>query len=379
VDAAELKTDLVARARVLGFDPVRIAPAELAREIGAGLEAHLAAGYHGDMDWLAREPARRMTPKGLWPEVRSVILLGMNYGPETNPLDDPSNRDTGVISVYARGADYHDLLKKRLRELGRWLAEASGSELKIFVDTAPVMEKPLAAAAGLGWQGKHTNLVSRDFGSWLFLAAIFCAIELPSDPPETDHCGHCRRCLDSCPTAAFPEPYRIDARRCISYLTIEHRGPIPVEFRAKIGNRIYGCDDCLAVCPWNKFARRTAELAFHARAELGAPLLSELAALDESGFRRLFAGSPVKRVGRARFLRNVLISLGNSGSLASVAAVEERLDDEHPLVRGTAVWALAELDPVRCRHAAASRAPRETDPAVRAEWLAASVQGRSLP
>jgi epoxyqueuosine reductase len=347
---------------------VRITPAELAPEIGAGLLEWLGAGNQGEMGWMEREPARRMTPRGLWPEARSVILLGINYGPETNPLEVASNRDTGIISAYARGDDYHDVVKKRLKTLGRWLHAVSGAELKVFVDTAPVMEKPLAAAAGLGWQGKHTNLVSRAFGSWLFLAEIFIAVELPADPPESDHCGQCRRCLDACPTAAFPEPYRLDARRCISYLTIEHQGPIAAEFRVRMGTRIYGCDDCLAVCPWNKFARRTGELAFHARPELTAPLLTELAALDDDAFRRLFARSPIKRVGRARFVRNVLIALGNCGNPETAAIVERRLDDESPLVRGMAVWALAQLDPERAARCALDRARLEGDPAVRAEW-----------
>jgi epoxyqueuosine reductase len=368
VDAAKLKRELIARARDLGFDTVRIAPAELAPEIGTGLQAWLQAGSQGEMGWMEREPDRRMTPRGLWPDARSVIVLGTNYGPETNPLDAAANREAGVISAYARGDDYHDIIKKRLKTLGRWLHAASGAELKVFVDTAPIMEKPLAASAGLGWQGKHTNLVSREFGSWLFLAEIFTAVELPPDPPESDHCGQCRRCLDACPTAAFPLPYRIDARRCISYLTIEHKGPIPAEFRAKMGNRIYGCDDCLAVCPWNKFARRTGELAFHARPELTAPLLMELAALDDDAFRRLFARSPIKRVGRARFVRNVLIALGNCGDPEAAAIVEQRLDDESPLVRGMAVWALARLDPERADHCALDRAGLEGDAEVRAEW-----------
>jgi epoxyqueuosine reductase len=262
------------------------------------------------------------------------------------------------------------VIKGRLKQLGHWLHHATGAELKIFVDTAPVMEKPLAQAAGLGWQGKHTNLVSRDFGSWLFLAEIYSAAELPADPPEQDHCGLCRRCLDSCPTDAFPAPYRLDARRCISYLTIEHKGPIPAEFRAPIGNRIYGCDDCLAVCPWNKFARRTNELAFHARAELEAPLLQELAGLDDAAFRKLFAGSPIKRIGRARFVRNVLIALGNTGSAGSASTAAQLLADPAPLVRGMAVWALARLDPRKAASSALQLAPQEADPTVLAEWHA---------
>jgi epoxyqueuosine reductase len=371
---AELKAALAARARAAGFDILRVTAAELAPAIGAELDSFLAADCHGDMGWLARDPERRRTPRGLWPEAQSVVVLGTNYGPETDPLAEYPDPAIGLISVYARGDDYHDVLKRRLKALGAWLAQASGAEVKIFVDTAPVMEKPLAAAAGLGWQGKHTNLVSRDFGSWLFLAEIYSAALLPPDSAHADHCGQCRRCLDACPTAAFPAPYRLDARRCISYLTIEHKGPIPVEFRAPIGNRIYGCDDCLAVCPWNKFARRTGELAFHARAELTQPQLAELARLDDPGFRRLFARSPVKRIGRARFLRNVLIAIGNSGAAALVAAVTPHLDDEHALVRGMAVWALARLDPERCTRVAADRMLRETDATVQSEWRTALGQ-----
>jgi epoxyqueuosine reductase len=370
VDAAELKRALIAKAHETGFDAVRVTPAVLAPKIGVDFETYLAAGYHGDMAWLERDPERRQHPQALWPDARSVIVLGSNYGPETNPLEATQNPETGNISVYARGRDYHDLVKRRLKALGQWLHRESGAALKVFVDTAPVMEKPLAAAAGIGWQGKHTNLVSREFGSWLFLAEIFTAVDLPPDPPEHDHCGNCRRCLDACPTEAFPAPYRLDARRCISYLTIEHKGVIPTEFRVKLGNRIYGCDDCLAVCPWNKFARRTGELAFHARAELEAPLLTVLADLDDEGFRRLFAGSPIKRIGRVRFLRNVLIALGNSGAVEAAATVERRLADDAPLVRGMAVWALSLLDPERLASAAA-RAEEEPEPSVAAEWQSA--------
>jgi epoxyqueuosine reductase len=370
VDAAELKREIVEHATAAGFDVVRVAAAELAPEIGRGLEGYIAAGHHGDMAWLARDPERRMQPRALWPEARSVIVLGINYGPQTNPLDPPLPPDRGIISVYAQGQDYHDVVKKRLKALGRWLHQRTGAELKVFVDTAPVMEKPLAQAAGLGWQGKHTNLVSRDFGSWLFLAEIFTALELPPDAPEADHCGQCRRCLDACPTAAFPAPYRIDARRCISYLTIEEKGPIAREFRAAIGNRIYGCDDCLAVCPWNKFAVRTAEYAFLPRNELTAPRLAELAGLDDTGFRKLFTKSPIKRIGRDRFLRNVLIALGNTGEAALAPVAAHHLGDPSPLVRGMAVWALARLDPNRLAASTEFRAA-ETDADVLAEWDAA--------
>jgi epoxyqueuosine reductase len=367
VDAAELKTRIADRARALGFDAVGFTRAELAPEIAKGLELYLGAGHHGDMDWLARDPERRRHPQGLWPEARSVIVLGMNYGPADDPLAVLERKDRAAISVYAQNRDYHDIVKRRLKEVGRWLAAETGTALKVFVDTAPVMEKPLAAAAGIGWQGKHTNLVSRDFGSWLFLGEIFTTLDLPPDAPEIDHCGNCTACHDICPTAAFPAPYKLDARRCISYLTIEHKGPIPAEFRAAMGNRIYGCDDCLTVCPWNKFARQTKELAFAPRAELTAPRLAELAMLDDAAFRARFSGSPIKRIGRDRFVRNVLIALGNSGDPGAAAAAETLLADASPLVRGMAVWALARLAPERLAKFDALRAV-EANPEVLAEW-----------
>jgi epoxyqueuosine reductase len=366
---AELKAALIAEARALGFDAVRVTRADLAQEISTGLDGYIAAGNHGDMDWLAREPERRRHPKGLWREARSVIVLGVNYGPETDPLDGLKHKDKGVVASYALGKDYHDVVKKRLKALGRWLGDASGVPLKVFVDTAPVMEKPLAQAAGLGWQGKHTNLVSRDFGSWLFLGEIFTAADLPPDEAEIDHCGNCNACQEICPTAAFPAPYRLDARRCISYLTIEHKGPIPPEFRVPMGNRIYGCDDCLAVCPWNKFASRTAELAFAPRAALTGARLADLAMLDDAAFRTAFAGSPIKRIGRDRFVRNVLIAIGNSG-LAELAAVAEGLlGDPSPLVRGMVVWALSRLSP----HTLSGCGASETDTHVLAEWALAAA------
>jgi epoxyqueuosine reductase len=363
VAADNLKARIVEQAKALGFDAVRITRAELAPEIRQGLDAYLEAGRHGGMDWLARDPERRRHPRGLWPEARSVIVLGTNYGPATDPLEALEHTELAAISVYAAGKDYHDVIKRRLKALGRWLAAESGAPLKVFVDTAPVLEKPLAQAAGLGWQGKHTNLVSREFGSWLFLGEIFIACELPPDEPETDHCGSCSACQDICPTAAFPAPYQLDARRCISYLTIEHKGPIPVEFRAAMGNRIYGCDDCLAVCPWNKFASQTAELAFHPREELTAPRLTDLAMLDDAAFRALFAGSPIKRIGRDRFVRNVLIAIGNSASPDLAIVAESLLGDASPLVRGMAVWALARLDPRACQAVQRRRAD-EADPHV---------------
>jgi epoxyqueuosine reductase len=321
------------------------------------------------MDWLAANPERRMDPQALWPGVRSIIMLGVNYGPDENPLEMLARRSHGAISVYAQGDDYHDVIKKRLKALARWFAAASGDELKVFVDTAAVMEKPLAQAAGLGWQGKHTNLVSREFGSWLFLGAIYSASDLPRDAAEQDHCGSCRACQDICPTAAFPAPYKLDARRCISYLTIENKGPIPHEFRKAIGNRIYGCDDCLAVCPWNKFAQEGREAKLAARAELRAPSLAELARLDDAAFRALFAKSPVKRIGRDRFVRNVLIAIGNADDPSLAPEAEHLLDDANPLVRGAAVWALSQLMPREGFEALASQAiGAEADEGVRAEW-----------
>jgi epoxyqueuosine reductase len=295
------------------------------------------------MEWMAETAARRGDPRVLWPEVRSIVMLAMNYGPDRDPLELLSRPDRGAISVYARHRDYHDVIKGRLKEVAQKLAARSGAEVKVFVDTAPVTEKPLAAAAGIGWQGKHTCLVSRDFGAWLFLGSIFTTAALAPDAAEPDRCGSCRACLDICPTDAFPAPYRIDARRCISYLTIELKGPIPREFRKAIGNRVYGCDDCLAVCPWNKFAREASEAKLAAREELREPRLADLLALDDAGFRALFSGSPVKRIGRDRFVRNVLIAAGNSGEAALVPRVRDLLGDASPLVRGAAVWALSEL------------------------------------
>jgi epoxyqueuosine reductase len=320
---------------------------------------------------MARNADRRGDPHTLWEDTRAIVMLGVNYGPHDDPLAILRERLCGAISVYAQGDDYHDLIKPRLKALGRWLIENAGGDVKVFVDTAPVMEKPLAQAAGLGWQGKHTNLVSRAHGSWLFLGAIFTTLDLPPDIPERDYCGTCRACLDICPTAAFPAPYRLDARRCISYLTIEHKGPIPRALRPLIGNRIYGCDDCLAVCPWNKFAQAGHEAKLAARAALRAPRLAELARLDDAGFRALFAKSAVKRIGRVRFVRNVLIAIGNSGNAALASEAERLLDDPSPLVRGAAIWALGRLDLARLERQGAERRAAETDPDVAAEWNAA--------
>ena len=327
------------------------------------------------MDWLAGTAARRTDPQVLWPDARTVLMLGMNYGPDRDPLGILKERTAGAISVYAQGDDYHELIKSRLKALARWLVANAGGDVKVFVDTAAVMEKPLAASAGLGWQGKHTNLVSRENGSWLFLGAIFTTLELPPDAPEADHCGTCQACLDICPTNAFPAPYRLDARRCISYLTIEHKGPIPRELRALMGNRIYGCDDCLAVCPWNKFAQAGRESKLAARDALRAPKLAELARLDDAAFRALFSKSPVKRVGRDRFVRNVLIAIGNSGDVTLASEAERLLDDPSPLVRGAAVWALGSLDSTRLAALAGKRS-REPDAAVQKEWHAALLHSR---
>jgi epoxyqueuosine reductase len=369
-----LKTALAEAASGLGFDAIGITRPDAIPQAAGRLRAFLEAGAHGDMAWLADKVQRRESPAAMWPEVRSVIMLGVNYGPDDDPLAILSERSRGGISVYARGDDYHDIIKPRLKTLARWLIEKAGGDVKVFVDTAAVMEKPLAAAAGIGWQGKHTNLVSRRFGSWLFLGAIFTTLDLPSDAPEDDHCGNCHACLDVCPTAAFPGPYRLDARRCISYLTIEHKGPIPRELRAPIGNRIYGCDDCLAVCPWNKFAVAGHEAKLAAREALRAPRLADLARLDDAAFRALFAKSPVKRLGRTRFIRNVLIAIGNSDDATLAAEAERLLDDASPLVRGAAIWALGRLEPARLARAAATRRAAEGDPDVMAEWTA-SISG----
>jgi len=335
------------------------------------LREFLAAGAHGDMDWMAAKAERRGDPRLLWPDVGSDVRLGVNYGPPGDPLAILKRRSRGAISVYAQGDDYHDVIKPRLKKLGRWLIEQAGGDIKVFVDTAAVMEKPLAEAAGLGWQGKHTNLVSLDLGSWLFLGAIFTTLDLPLDAPVRDHCGSCHACLDVCPTAAFPAPYQLDARRCISYLTIEHKGAIPRELRPLMGNRIYGCDDCLAVCPWNKFAQAGRELRLRARENLRAPPLAELARLDDLGFRALFAKSAIKRIGRNRFVRNVLIAIGNSGDQNLAGEAERLLGDASPLVRGAAVWALGRLDRARLLQNAARQRAAESDVEVSAEWTAA--------
>jgi len=363
---SESREDLIrAEALRLGFDACRFARVDAPWPAAARLAEFVAAGRHGEMGWIADSAQRRAHPNAMWADARSAVMLGVNYGPDAKPLATLAEPTRGAISVYAQGDDYHDLIKSRLKALARWMQAQFGGELKVFVDTAPLMEKPLAAQAGLGWQGKHTNLVSREFGSWLFLGSILTVLELAADDPSTDHCGACRACLDVCPTAAFPAPYQLDARRCISYLTIELKGPIPRDLRALLGNRIYGCDDCLAVCPWNKFAQAGRELRLAAREALRRPALAELAALDDAAFRTLFAKSPVKRIGRDRFVRNVLYAIGNSGAPELAGVAQARLDDASPLVRGAAVWALSRL-----LDAAAFEALRgpETDPSVLDEW-----------
>jgi epoxyqueuosine reductase len=364
-----LKQALVDQARALGFDAVGITSPDSIPQAAPRLAQFLADGHQGTMEWMAANADRRADPRVLWPEVRSVIMLGINYGPDVDPRTILAHRDRGAISVYAQGDDYHELIKPRLKTLARWLIGEAGGDVKVFVDTAPVMEKPLAEAAGLGWQGKHTNLVSRELGSWLLLGAIFTTLEFSRDAAMVDHCGSCRACLDSCPTDAFPAPYRLDARRCISYLTIEHKGPIPREFRQKIGNRIYGCDDCLAACPWNKFAQAGREAKLTAREHLRAPSLRELAQLDDAGFRALFSKSPVKRIGRDRFIRNVLIAIGNAGDIELASTATRLLADPSALVRGAAVWALSRLLPSDEFEALATyHLGREADEIVQREW-----------
>jgi len=340
-----LEQRLKAEALRLGFAACAIAPADAAPRSAERLRQWLDAGHHGDMLWMAERAGQRGSPQALWPDVRSVIMLGMSYAPGRDPLALADVRDRGRISVYAQGRDYHDVVKKGLKALARWLVEQQPGALKVFVDTAPVMEKPLAEAAGLGWQGKHSNLVSRMHGSWLFLGAIYSEIALAPDMPEKDHCGSCTACQAACPTDAFPAPYVVDARRCISYLTIEHKGPIPEALRAGIGNRIYGCDDCLAVCPWNKFAEvAAANRAFVGRAELAAPELGDLLALDDAGFREIFAGSPIKRIGRNRMVRNAAIAAGNSGDRGLIGRLRPLTDDEDAVVAEAARWAIERLE-----------------------------------
>ncbi|WP_244465713.1 tRNA epoxyqueuosine(34) reductase QueG [Devosia chinhatensis] len=368
LDPQKLIAELRSRAQALGFDAFGIARADARPDLPDKLAHALAEGWHADMDWMAETETRRADPRRLWDEARSVILLGVNYGPDTDPMTLLSQPDIGIISAYARNRDYHDIIKGRLKEVAGLLAQRAGADVKVFVDTAPLMEKPLAEAAGLGWQGKHSVLVSRDFGSWLFLGAILTSLDLPADKPGTQSCGSCTRCLDICPTNAFPAPFRLDARKCLAYYSVEHKGAIPRQFRRPMGNRVYGCDDCLAVCPWNKFASISREAKLRSRPEFERPALAELVQLDDAGFRALFSGSPVKRIGQARFLRNVLICIGNSGDAGHVPAVLDRLDDASPLVRGAAIWALRRLDPERADGLRQAHLAREGDETVRAEW-----------
>ncbi len=370
ISTSDAPEDLIrARALALGFDICRFTPIPDAWPAAARLAEFVAEGRHGEMEWMPQTADRRSHPRAMWPQARSAIMVGMNYGPVGDPLSILGETTKASISVYAQGDDYHQLIKGRLKNLSSWLQSRFAGKVKVFVDTAPLLEKPLAEQAGMGWQGKHTNLVSREFGSWLFLGSILTTLELASDAVETTTCGTCQACLDICPTNAFPAPYQLDARRCISYLTIELTGPVPREFRAALGNRIYGCDDCLAVCPWNKFAQVAAEQRLHARETLKAPSLADLARLDDAGFRTLFAKSPVKRIGRDQFVRNVLYAIGNSGEPALAAAAERLLGDPSSLVRGAAVWALSLLlEPEAFDNLRAERA--EAEPSVLAEWAA---------
>ncbi|GAB5373875.1 MAG: tRNA epoxyqueuosine(34) reductase QueG [Acuticoccus sp.] len=354
-----------------GFGAVAVLdPATFDTRAGERLAAALQAGHHGQMDWLATTRERRAHPHALWAEVRSVVMLGFNYGPTEDPLADLARTERGVISVYARGRDYHDVMKGRMKTLAGRLCARFGGDVKVFVDTAPVLEKPLAQAAGLGWQGKHTNLVSREFGSWLFLGALFTTLELPPDAPHADRCGRCRRCLDICPTKAFPAPYKLDARRCLAYLTVEAPGMIPRRYRAAMGNRIFGCDDCLAVCPWNRFAKTAHDMKIVPRETNQPAPLEELAALDEGAFRKRYSGTPVRRLGRERFVRNVMVAAGNAKDPALAATIRARTADEAPQVRAAAAWAARQaLPPQEAEALAAARLPAEHDASVIAEWL----------
>ena len=366
-DPAAIKSALAEEARGHGFDAFGIVRPDTAPELKKRLADYIASGAHGDMTWLAAGADRRASPLAMWPQVRSIVMLGLNYGPDDDPLAILKAGDRAAISVYAKGDDYHEIIKAKLKGIGRWLTANAGGDVKVFVDTAAVMEKPLAAYAGLGWQGKHTNLVSRQFGSWLFLGSIFTTLDLPPDTAEADSCGSCRACLDICPTAAFPAPYKLDARRCISYLTIEHKGPIPRALRPAMGNRIFGCDDCLAVCPWNKFASKGREAKLAARDALRAPQLADLARLDDAQFRAMFSKTSIKRTGRDRFVRNVLVAIGNSGDPSLGAEAERLLADPSPLVRGAAVWALSKLLPLE-QLSVLRKKHNESDSMVQDEW-----------
>jgi epoxyqueuosine reductase len=373
--SSAMKSLLVSQAEALGLDAIGFTRLD-DLPTNERLRAYIDAGHHGDMDWLAETVDRRADPRALWPEARTAIMIGHSYAPLSDPLESLTDRSLGVVSIYAQGRDYHDVLKGKIKQLASSFAKASGADVKVFVDTAPLMEKPLAARAGIGWQGKHTNLVSREHGSWLFLGAILTTAEMPVDAAEVDHCGSCTRCLDACPTNAFPAPYQLDARRCLAYLSIEHRGHIPTEFRKAMGNRIFGCDDCLAVCPWNKFAQASREVKYAAGSGAANPSLSEILALDDAAFRKRFAGTPVKRTGRDRVMRNALIAAGNSGDKQHLVVISERLSDASPLVRAMAVWALSQLadmtDMARLR---STFEARDNDANVRAEWQYVKERG----
>jgi epoxyqueuosine reductase len=368
ISTSELRLQLAQRAAAEGLSTPRITAAHLPEIVGDRLDLFLEQGRHGDMSWLAQRREQRKSPAALWPDARSAIVFAQNYGQDMDCMARLEQRGTGVISLYALNRDYHDLFKGKLKRIAQWLHHHTQADVKVFVDTAPVMEKPLAQQAGLGWQGKHTNLVSREVGSWFFIGTLLSQLEFSPDAPETDHCGTCTACLDVCPTKAFPAPRQLDARRCISYLTIEHRGAIAREFRKPMGNRIYGCDDCLAVCPWNKFAQASHDIKLKARADLVAPPLAKLLQLDDAAFRTLFSGSPVKRTGRNRFLRNVLIAAGNSGDTSLVPQVRILLGDDSPLVRAMAVWALGALDHAQALTLRREHLMREQDADVQREW-----------
>ena len=367
---ANLKESIIEKSKECGFDVIKITKPKVDKKNKDYFDKFLLKKFHGEMDWLEAKKERRKSPKKLWNDVETIIMLGMNYGPDHDPLENIKYENTGNISVYARGDDYHDIIKKRLKMLGRWLIQEIESEIKVFVDTAPVMEKHLAQKAGLGWQGKHTNLVSREFGSWLFLGSIYTNIFIEPDEEESDHCGNCNSCIDICPTQAFPEPYKLDARKCISYLTIEHKGAIPKNLRSKIGNRIYGCDDCLAICPWNKFAKESNEMKFSSKHNQKSLSLNELSLLNDKDFRLMFSRSPIKRIGRNRFLRNVLIALGNSKSDSSISYIKRNLQDQSPIVRGAAVWAITQiLKKSELNILKKTILPLEKDITVRNEWI----------
>ena len=366
----ELKNIIQKKSKEFGFDIMRVTDPKINKEDNIYMKEFLDKNYHGDMDWLKKNIERRMSPKKIWEDTKSIIILGVNYGPDHNPMKNLESKEIGNISVYARGNDYHDIIKKNLKQFGRWIVSETNSEIKVFIDTAPIMEKPLAQRAGLGWQGKHTNLVSKKYGSWLFLASIFTNLNLEIDKEEEDHCGSCNNCLEICPTNAFVKPYKLDARKCISYLTIEHKGIIPNELRSKIGNRIYGCDDCLAVCPWNKFAKESSEIKFKQKNPTSFYELKNLSLLDESKFRKIFSKSPIKRIGRNRFLRNVLLAIGNSKLKDLKNQVNKNLLDDSPLVRGAAVWALNQLvDGEELKKTKIKMLSIEKNEAVRKEWI----------